>query len=62
MPSTGSKRKINIKIRTQSPDVRGHRETDVGLEHELDFGEVSRRQYIGTKNKFQFKDLCREVW
>lgn len=47
MPSTCSKRKINIKIRTQSPDVREHRETDAGLEHERDFGEVSRRQYIG---------------
>lgn len=46
MPSTCSKRKINIKIRTQSSDVREHRETDVGLEHERDFGEVSRRQYI----------------
>lgn len=46
MPSTRSKRKINIMIRSQNPEGRGHRETDVGLEHELDFGEVSRRQYI----------------
>lgn len=33
-------------IRSQSTDVRGHRETDAGLEQELDFGEVRRRQYI----------------
>lgn len=46
MPSTRSKRKINIMIRSQNPEVRGHREIDLGLEHELDFGEVSRRQYI----------------
>lgn len=61
MPSTCSRRKINIKIRTQSPDMRGHRETDAGLEHEL-WRSEQEAIYQALKNKFQFKDLCREVW